>query len=737
MTIRPSLLKQIVGWGFCALAVTPLLIGKTMYFPFITLKTFYARTIIEALFGIFAYLLLTTREIRVNKSWLFWAFTGWIAAIIIASLLGKDPYISFFSDYERSWGVLTVFHFYLLFIVGSSVLDDAQWKRFFNASILASIAVSIYGFGQTFNASWVTQPGIDRISSTLGNPTYVAIFLLYSIFFAALLATRSHGLKWKLYYIGVIVVDFIAFMLTAIRGATLGLFIASVLALGAYIGLSHSKKAKTYSLGALVALLAIVSFLYVNRATAWMAKIPYVNRVINISLEGATAQTRFIGWRAGLLGFKDNPILGVGLENYGVVFNKYFDAQFYNIAPTETFFDRAHNVTIDVLATTGIVGVITYFALFITFFIVLIQAYRKGSIDKHAMVLGGGVVVAYFVHSQFVFDDLISLTMFTCTAAYFARYADTKKIRERAYVRPQGATAAAVLIGVAAIGFIYVFNYLPYEANIATGYASSVDNFDASIESFKKALSYNTLESQDIRLALSDRVVQFTSQGQDPAKLKPAIDLAIQELEYEMSHSKEDVFIGIKLLSLYNLRGIITNDHSYLDKGEQFGARLITLSPQRLQTYYLLSETKIFNGKPDEAVELLRTALSYNSQYKDTYWFIGRAYLEAGNVDEGYHNLQIALDKGYRNVSPGPLISSMNKYVAKRDFTSMEKVYELIAPYTNDAQVYATLAAVEQQLGKNDKAIDYALKAAALDPKNYDAEARSFIDAIRKGTPAR
>ncbi len=734
MNVHSTTVKKVISWGFYLLAITPLLIGMTMYFPFITLKTFYARTIIEIIFALSAYVYLTTREVRITRTWLFYAFSAWILVLILASLFGKDPYISFFSDYERSWGVLTQFHFYLLFLVASSVIEEAQWTRFFNFSIIAAVAVSVYGFGQRLGASWVTQPGIDRISSTLGNPTYVAIYLVFNVFFAVLLLTRSYNLKWKIYYALTIAVNLLAFTFTAIRGASLGLFTACVVSLILYVFLSKSKKAKQVSFAILIILIGTTGFLYANRNTKWIAGIPYVNRVINISLNGATAQTRFVGWRAGLLGFRDYPLLGVGPENYGVVFNKYFEAKFYNIAPTETFFDRAHNVTIDVLATTGSLGFLTYVGLYIALVSAIVGAYRKGTINKHLMIGGVAMTITYFIHSQFVFDDLISLLMFTVFASYYARFVGRSGPRERPLITPQGGiTAGAIIIAVGLLS-IWVVNYRAYQANVATGHLSSVDSIDETIATFKLAESYGTFQEQDIRLAYADKIVQYASRGEDPKKLQGGLDLAITQLEEEMKHSKEDVYIGIKLLSLYNLRGIITNDVSYLHKADTFGEYMLTLSPQRLQLYYLTSETQVFLGNPDKAIEYLNKALSYNSEYKDTYWFLGRAYLEAGKTDEGYTALNTALERGFRNVAPGPIISAMNKFVARKDFVSVERIYELVAPYANDAQLYAILAAVEQQLKHNDKAIDYALKAASLDPTHYDAEARTFIDQIKAST---
>lgn len=735
MHLNSKYLQKTISACFYLLAIAPLLIGKNLYFPFITLKTFYLRALIEIMFAVFAYLYLTAKDVRLNRSLPFYAFSAWMIALFASSIFGEDPIISFFSDYERSWGVLTLFHFYLLFVVASSVIEERVWMRFFKFSVFISLLVSFYGFAQRAGASWVTESGIDRISSTLGNPVYLAIYLLFNIAFALIIMARRPRSWINLYYIGAIIVNLTAFSYAAIRGASIGLFAGLILASLVYIFFSPSRRVKISSAAVLGALFLVSIFLFLNRDSELIAKWPYLNRIISISLEGNTAQTRFIGWRAGLKGFRDRPFLGFGPENYGVPFNKYFESKFYNLAPTETFFDRAHNVSIDVLATTGAVGFAAYYSIFATFIILVWRLFKEDKINKNLFIIGIATPIAYFIHNQFVFDDLISLTMFTVFAAYYAKLSFAEKERQAAVIPQSAHVASALAITAVTLAAIWIFNYAPYLANAATGVGAASDNINVSFDSFKKALNYGTFQSQDIKLAFADKVLQFAQLGANRDKLKEAEDLAIGELEKEIERNPNDVFLGVKLLSLYNVKGIVTNTKEPLEKAEKFGQKMIESSPERLQLYYLLSETEIFLGKPQEAVELLKKALAYNSGYRDTYWFLGRAYIDAGDAQQGLENLKSAIDKGFRGITSGPIVASAQKLLNKKEFKAVEQIYELLLPYTSDAQLYAMLAAIEVELGKKDKAIDYALKAAELDPQNYEKEARQFIESLKTNKP--
>ena len=93
----------------------------------------------------------------------------------------------------------------------------------------------------------------------------------------------------------------------------------------------------------------------------------------DFSTENITLNTRLISYQSAAQYLIDHPqtlFFGVGHGNYALIFNKYFNPKFYNYDRVGTYFDRAHNNLIDIVTTTGILGLLTYLSiLFLYLFI--------------------------------------------------------------------------------------------------------------------------------------------------------------------------------------------------------------------------------------------------------------------------------------------------------------------------------------------------------------------------------
>ena len=79
-------------------------------------------------------------------------------------------------------GLVTLLHLLGLFFAVSSVLKtEKMWSRFFHTSIGVSVILGIYGLFQLSGAIAINQGGV-RVDGTLGNATYLAIYMLFHIF---------------------------------------------------------------------------------------------------------------------------------------------------------------------------------------------------------------------------------------------------------------------------------------------------------------------------------------------------------------------------------------------------------------------------------------------------------------------------------------------------------------------------------------------------------------------------
>ena len=152
---------KVLRWaliiGLCLVPFTAFIVadgthsfGINMFFPYITGKNFAFRILVEALLA--AYVLLAIREpkYRPRSSSVMWAFGGLVAWMLLATIFSVDPSKSFWSNFERMDGYITLLHMFVLFIIASTVLTvEKWWEKFFQVSVAASVYIFV-GAAQLF-----------------------------------------------------------------------------------------------------------------------------------------------------------------------------------------------------------------------------------------------------------------------------------------------------------------------------------------------------------------------------------------------------------------------------------------------------------------------------------------------------------------------------------------------------------------------------------------------------------
>src|SRR5581483_7109947 len=127
--------------------------------------------------------------------------------------------------------------------VASSVMaTEKLWQRFLEWSLWSSVLVSVYSLFQLAGKLPINQGGV-RVDATFGNATYLAIYLVFNIFFALILIMRD-SILWKRITYGIIaVVEFIILIYTGTRGSVLGL-IGGLILSSLLIALFDKKESK-------------------------------------------------------------------------------------------------------------------------------------------------------------------------------------------------------------------------------------------------------------------------------------------------------------------------------------------------------------------------------------------------------------------------------------------------------------------------------------------------------------
>ena len=411
-----KMLRWIVLAGIFALPFIVFIVANTLFFPFITGKNFAFRIIVEIITAAWLVLAVMKSEYRPRKSWLLAGFAAFVVIIAAADWFGVNPFKSFWSNYERMDGWVTLAHLFAYFVVASSVLSTKElWRKLWLTSLAVSLIAAVYGFLQITGGLALGQGGISglgaRIDATFGNPIYLAVFMLFNIFIAALLVKQeggrfwsfaervvwavglaltlavllgasglSSGAVWVAYIVLVGVITWLLFLpawyllsfiiacdvgallSTGTRGTILGL-IGGVL-LAAFLAALLHREAPVRRIALFVAgsVFVLVAAFWLVRDQAWVHKIGFLDRLATISITDATVKARIMNWGMAWEGVKERPILGWGQENYAIVFDKYYNPQMY---AQEQWFDRVHNIIFDWLVAGGFLGLLGYLMLYV------------------------------------------------------------------------------------------------------------------------------------------------------------------------------------------------------------------------------------------------------------------------------------------------------------------------------------------------------------------------------------
>ncbi|MDP2703734.1 MAG: O-antigen ligase family protein [bacterium] len=407
--------------------LAPVLVTKSTLFPFIVGKYVWFRVsvalaLIFFLLGILfeseegeAYL----RKIgRVIKTPLGLAIAAFTAIFLVAGFLGIRPSYSFWSNFERGEGGLQMIHLFLyFFLLAALFVEEKHWRTLFWIATWSAFLVILYGVAAGLGYSGFVGSDMKfgdaglRFQGSIGNPAYFAAYVIFSAFYAVYLLctyyrkqlTKTVG-SWTLWLMLVIYGG--AFLLAATRGALLGLGAGIFITL-AYCGWKIKSWRKWAASIGIV--LAVGGILFVSlRNTEFVKSIPG-SRIFDISFSAKTFEHRTIMWKIAWDSFKERPLLGWGPENFGVLFQKNFNPAYFK--PLEGFgswFDRAHNVFFDYLASVGILGTLAYVSIFgVIYWNILRQRIEKNTNLSHGVAaLALAIPTAYLVQGLVLFDIL-------------------------------------------------------------------------------------------------------------------------------------------------------------------------------------------------------------------------------------------------------------------------------------------------------------------------------------------
>lgn len=730
-----KVLRGIVLAGAFALPFIVLIVATSMFFPYITGKNFTFRIIVEIMTGAWLALMLISEKYRPRRSFVWVAVALFVFIMALANAQGVYPFKSFWSNYERMDGWVTLIHVLMYLTVISSVIAKERiWKLLFQTSLGVSAFVSIYGFLQMAGVVMLGGGGRatsleNRIDATFGNPIYLAVYMLFNIFIAALLWWQMWQVNHKgkrmwpsIVYGTIIFFDTIVLFLTGTRGTILGIVSGALLALLIVAVFQGGRRIRLVTAACMLAVVLAGVGIRLGKETSFVKSVGFLNRLSLIELNAGTIGSRFYNMGMAIEGVKERPLLGWGQENYAIVFDKYYDPRMY---AQEPWFDRVHNIIFDWLVTGGILGLLAYLSIFAATLYVI---WRRNVLAVPERAILTGLLAGYFMHNMAVFDNITSYMLFATVLGYIVwREREAKKNAPlfSAEVLPKGsAPFVAVIAGIITVAGVWWTNVPSMQANWTLLKAMAPQNggIQDNLKSFKQALGYGGLGTQEIREQLSQVTVQLAGQDFNFEIKRQFLELADAQMKLQEQASPLDARFPL-------FRGVVLSAYGDLKGAEAALQRALELSPAKQSILYELARNATAQGKNDVALEYLKKAFEYEESNGTARYMYAASLIRAGNDAEADRILEPKIASGE---AANPQIASA--YLARNRFDKIVEIWKAhVAAVPTDKQGYYTLAAAYYSMGDKASAVRTLEEGIKAIPE-IETEIRGLIKEIQDGT---
>jgi O-antigen ligase len=261
-------------------------------------------------------------------------FTACVIAFTVAVFFSHLAHLRLEEAFYWAFDAFKVFLYFLLFM--GLVTDKLRMRRmlfwltiFISISALVSV-LEFHGFVTLPAAAKIRDGDYIRLrgSGIFGDPNDLCVLLCLGILFGLyFLTTDVGGAMPRFFWLAPLALLFYSLLMTQSRGGLLALMVGLVALLRARLGWLSA-------VGVGIAVLPVLIILAGQRQAA-------------ISTETSTGHARIELWSDGLMLLRDNPIFGVGRDQYA-----------------ENAGQVAHNSYLHAFAETGLFGGIFFFGSF-------------------------------------------------------------------------------------------------------------------------------------------------------------------------------------------------------------------------------------------------------------------------------------------------------------------------------------------------------------------------------------
>lgn len=361
--------------------------------------------------------MVVQRKVNIVVSPMTVPLLAFLGAYIISTIFSVDQFVSVFGYHGRFTGnIIQIAAVVLGFFILSSNLTKLTYVRIISHSFVASsLILSIYTVFLNYLQANSNQYAdllrrLPNFLPTNASPNIAALVLVAALLVGTglLFSEKNSSLKSYLSFALALIGVGIAFTGSWISLVVLGVTAAIGLFFSSKLNLDNRRSQLSFILPAIAAL--VLFSLLLNLPNSPLAKFKTRSEA-TLSLDAS--------WRiaASSLGIK--PIQGIGPGTYAYAFSQFKPIELNIGEQGGLRFDRAYNFPLEIMTTSGLLGVVTYLWALLAF-LVLVFRYL-GKVDNHRvdsnLYFNILAATALLIAQLVVYPNTIIFTLFFTFAA--------------------------------------------------------------------------------------------------------------------------------------------------------------------------------------------------------------------------------------------------------------------------------------------------------------------------------
>ncbi len=645
---------------------------------------------------------------------------AFLLSCILSTCFSLIPHLSLYGEYKRHEGLLTLINYAILCCLCIHfVRETALFKKWLMILVCVGGIAAVCGILQPFGID-LSRWGSGGVPiSFFGNQNYAGGYMAMVIFFGLGLLLENEGRGQKI-FIGInSLLIYVCLIITKNRGGFLGLLAGLMV----FIVLNRAeiwKRRKTAAIYGLIFLLATIG-LCLHEKTSPLPKLTSTIRIVQSQgkekIEAAgTFANRIQIWKTTLHIIRDNPIFGIGIDAFRMAATKHETPEFihaeggYNV-----LIDKAHNEMLDIAATRGLVGLLVYLWVLVSFFVFVGRLWKRMEYpDKWLVSSGIAAIISYLIQNEVGFGVVPTSILFWVLIGGIIGIGVKATGHSYSTIKISLLLRIGLPIFFLLLSIIIIrYSFFACRADIYYKNAlalSQRQDTDQAIYMYEKALSYNPNEE----FYYGEMLAAYSLISE---RSRDSLNLLIKRAEDAVRVNPHHAYYYNVLSSSYGKAYVLYNDTAAREKAVDACAHALKLKPLFADPHNNLAAIFVHENRYKEAMDEIGEAIKIYPEHAEYWRILGELQLQQGLEIDGISSLEKAVKYDSNLVSAR---ASLGKFYFKAGFLlkaeEMMKQAVLLVP--DNPGYHGDLGSIYFKQGKLDKAAAEFSIALKLSPDN-------------------